>query len=222
MKTIIQQAIAKGQKGLSEYESKLIMKNSGIPIARQALAQSKTEALTLARQIGFPVVMKGCSDKYLHKTELGLVKLNLQNESEVSDAYDELTSKNLDLDGVLVTEMIAAEREFVIGLGRDVQFGPYVMFGIGGVYTEALNDVSFRLAPLRRFDAQEMIGEIKAQKLLDDFRGKPAVDREALSDILVRVGRLGAENEEIAEIDINPVILQNTRPVAVDALVVFR
>ena len=221
MKEIIKRAVAKKQTALSEYESKLVIAAAGIPIAKQGLALTRDEAIDLAGKIGYPVVMKGCSDKFTHKTEMGLVKVNITNDSEASAAYDSLTSKGLCMDGVLVAEMITGEREFVAGLARDPQFGPYVMFGLGGIYTEAFKDVSFRVAPLRTFDAQDMVTETYAHKLLGDFRGKPGVDRNLLTQILIRIGQLGLENEEIAEIDINPLILQGDTLFAADALVVL-
>jgi len=221
MKEILEKAIARKQKTLSEYESKQILEKASIAIARQGLAQTKKEAEELAEKIGYPLVLKGCSDTLTHKTEMGMVKLNVKDASELSFAYDELTSEDIEMDGVLVMEMISGDREFVIGLIRDPQFGPCVMFGLGGIFTEALEDVSFRVAPLEMFDAEDMISEIKAQKLLENFRGKPAVDRKALKDILVRVGQLGVENDEIAEIDINPIVICGEKPVAVDALIVL-
>jgi len=221
MNEIIKKAIARKQKALSEYESKLIIKEAGIPIARQGLAHTRNEATELAEKIGYPVVMKGCADTLTHKTEMGLVKLNINDASEALSAYDELTSKGIDMDGVLVMEMVFGDREFVMGLSRDPQFGPYVMFGLGGILTEALNDVSFRVAPLEMFDAEDMISEIKAQKLLGNFRGKPPVDQKELSELLIRVGQLGVENDEIAEIDINPIVFCGDKLVAVDALIVI-
>ena len=136
-------------------------------------------------------------------------------------AYDEITGKGLDLDGVLVQEMIKGDREFVIGLSRDPQFGPCVMFGIGGIFTEVIKDVSFRVAPLTELDAEEMIDEIRMRKLLDEFRGSPAVDRKQLVKALVGIGEIGYRHNEIAEIDINPLIISGNRPVVVDALVVL-
>ncbi len=214
-------ARARGQKILSEYDAKRVIAEAGLLINREKLARSRDEALMMAGEIGYPVVLKGSSHKAAHKTELGLVKLNLGNPDQVATAYDEITAKGLTLDGVLVCEMIAGEREFVLGLTRDPQFGPCVMFGVGGIFTEAIQDVSFRIAPITERDAEEMIDEIRLSKLLGAFRGKPAVDRRALVRALVGLGDLGARCDEIAEIDINPVIIRGDQPVAVDALVVL-
>jgi len=129
---------------------------------------------------------------------------------------------NGDKGAVLIQEMIKGKRELVVGLIRDPQFGPCVMFGLGGIFTEILKDVSFRLAPLEKRDALEMMGEIKAHKILDAVRGMEPVDRELLSKMLINVGKIGVENDAIKEIDINPVIISGSRPVAVDALVVLQ
>ena len=151
-----------------------------------------------------------------------MVKLNVGNSDEVVHVFDELMSKIKGLDGVLIQKMVKGSREFVIGLSRDPQFGPCVMFGLGGIFTEALKDVTFRVAPLSKEDALEMIDEIKTKKILGEFRGSPAVDREALAKALVGVGELGMKYDSIAEIDINPLIISGNKPVAVDALVVLR
>ena len=190
-------------------------------MTREHLARTREEALRCAEEIGYPVVLKGCSAGAAHKTEMGLVKLKLGGADEVGAAYDEITGKGIDLDGVLVQEMIRGDREFVIGMSRDPQFGPCVMFGIGGIFTEVIKDVTFRVAPLTELDAEEMIEEIRMKKLLGEFRGSPPVDRGALVKALVGVGELGYGNDDIAEIDINPVIIAEGRPVAVDALVVL-
>jgi len=221
MKEILQKAIDRGQKALSEYDSKRVVASAGVAITREGLAGSRSEAVTLAEGFGFPVVLKGCSSTLTHKTEMGMVKLNLGNSSDVARAYDKILEAGVELDGVLVQEMIKGDREFVIGLTRDPQFGPCVMFGLGGIFTEVLNDVSFRVAPISEIDALEMIEEIKTKKLLDEFRGSPAVDKTALVKALVGIGNLGVEYDQIAEIDINPVIISGDKPVAVDALIVL-
>ncbi len=219
---IISEAVARGQRALSEYESKIVVQFAGIAITKEGLAKSKNEAVSLAEKIGYPVVMKGCSDKLTHKTEMGMVKLNISSAQMAAVAYDDLAGKGVEMDGVLVQEMIKGSREFVIGFSRDINFGPCVMFGLGGIFTEALKDVAFRLAPLTATDAAEMIEEIKTRKLLKEFRGSPAVDMDALINALIGIGNLGAENNEIAEIDINPLIIAGSRPVAVDALVILK
>ena len=221
MKDILTSAIQKGQKALSEYDSKLVIQTAGITITREGLAKTKEEALDLAKNFGFPVVLKGCADTLTHKTELDMVKLNLQSDEEVIQAYDEINSAKVTLDGVLVQEMIKGNREFVMGLSRDPQFGPCVMFGMGGIYTEVMKDVSFRVAPLTRDDAAEMLEEIRMKELLDEFRGSPAVDRDALINALVELGNIGYAYDEIAEIDINPIIIAGNKPVVVDALVIL-
>ncbi len=222
MLEIIQKAIARGQKTLSEYESMLVIESAGVPVAAAALARSRKEAEQMAERIGYPVVMKGCSAELAHKTESGMVKLNIGNSEEAARVFDELTAKMKNLDGVLIEKMVQGSREFVIGLSRDPQFGPCVMFGLGGIFTEALKDVTFRVAPLSKEDALEMIDEIKTKKILGEFRGSPAVDREALAKALVGIGELGMSCASIAEIDINPLIICGDKPVAVDALVVLK
>jgi acetyl-CoA synthetase (ADP-forming) len=222
MLEIIQQAIARGQKTLSEYESRLVIESAGVFVAAAALAKTKDEAIEEAEKIGYPVVMKGCSPELAHKTEAGMVALNICSSEEVAQVFDELTGKIKNLDGVLIEKMVRGNREFVIGLSHDPQFGPCVMFGLGGIFTEALKDVTFRVAPLSMEDALEMIDEIKTKKLLGEFRGSPAVDRSALAKALVGVGDLGIKYDSIAEIDINPLIICGDKPVAVDALVILK
>ena len=222
MLDIIKKSVKEGRKTLSEYESRLVIESAGVLVAAAALTKTKEEAIQEAEKMGYPVVMKGCSAVLTHKTEAGMVALNISNAREAAQVFDELTNKAKNLDGVLVEKLIRGSREFVIGLSRDPSFGPCVMFGLGGVFTEALKDVTFRVAPLTKEDALEMIDEIKTKKLLGEFRGSPAVDREALAKALVGVGDLGIKNDSISEIDINPLIICGDKPVAVDALVVLK
>jgi acetyl-CoA synthetase (ADP-forming) len=218
---ILSKAVQNGQRALSEYESKQIIASANVPVTNEALVQSREEALNQASRIGFPVVLKGSGPALTHKTEMDMVRVNLKSEQDVARAYDELMGKGIHMEGILIQEMVKGNREFVIGLTRDPQFGPCVMFGIGGIFTEALKDVSFRVAPLTDDDAQEMIHEIKAAKLLDAFRGESAVDEDVLVKALVGIGELGMTHDEIAEIDINPLIVKEGKPVAVDALVIL-
>jgi acetyl-CoA synthetase (ADP-forming) len=222
MLEIIKRAMAQGQKTLSEYESRQVIESAGVFVAAAALVKTRDEAVGEAEKIGYPVVMKGCSAELAHKTEAGMVALNIDSAEEVAMVFDELTGKVNNLDGVLIEKMVRGNREFVIGLSRDPQFGPCVMFGLGGIFTEALKDVTFRVAPLSMEDALEMIDEIKTKILLGEFRGSPAVDRKALAKALIGVGELGIQYDSIAEIDINPLIICGDKPVAVDALVVLK
>jgi len=222
MLDIIEKALKNGQKTLSEYESRLVIESAGVPVVPAALVRTREEAICEAAKIDFPLVMKGCSAELAHKTEAGMVALNIGNIEEVAAVFEEFTDKAKNLDGVLIEKMVKGSREFVIGLSRDAQFGPCVMFGLGGIFTEALKDVTFRVAPLSKQDALEMIDEIKTKKLLGEFRGSPAVDREALARALVGVGDLGMKYDSIAEIDINPLIISGNQAVAVDALVVLK
>ena len=220
---IIEDAILRGKKTLSEFDSKKVLEAYFIPVTRESIAKSLTDAKRLAQEIGYPVVLKGSSSMLTHKTELDMVELNIKNEKALEDAYLSIEKRGgTKIDGILVQQMIKGDREFVAGLIRDHQLGPCVMFGLGGVLTEALQDVTFRVAPLEIEDALEMMTEIKAKKLLDHFRGKPAVNKDILANVLKNLGRIGLEIPEIAEIDINPLIIKDGIPVAVDALVVLK
>ena len=151
-----------------------------------------------------------------------MIKLDIRNEQETLTAFEEITDRmNSGNGAVLVQEMIKGSRELMVGLTRDPQFGPCVMFGLGGIFTEILEDVAFRLAPLEKRDALEMMAEIKGHKILEAIRGMDAVDKESLVNILINVGRIGIENERIKEIDINPLIVRGDNPLAVDALIIL-
>jgi len=220
---IIEDAYRRGDKALNEYESKRLLKAYGIPVTEERVALTVEEALEAAHAIGYPVALKGSSRTLTHKTEHGLVELGIQGDDALEKAFAAITERGAgQLDGILVQQMVKGDREFVAGLIRDPQFGPCVMFGLGGIFTEVLKDVTFRIAPLTTRDALEMMDEIKARKLLDEFRGKPAVNREVLAATLVNLGKIGLELDQVAEIDINPMIVHGDIPVAVDALVVLR
>ena len=221
---LIKIALDRGQKALSEYQSKQLLKAYGIPVTREELAQSADEAAATAARLGYPVVMKACSPDLMHKSEAGAVEIGLKNEAEVRAAYQRLVgATTLALEGILVQEMIRGNRELVLGLSRDAQFGPCVMFGLGGVLTEVINDTVFRVAPLEMIDAQEMMQELRAKAILDPFRGQAAADREVIGRSLMALGQIGMENEGVAEIDVNPMIIDPAgRVKAVDALVVLQ
>jgi len=221
---ILDKAFKEGRNTLSEYESKVILASYQIPVTREIMAESSDEVITAAHEIGYPVVMKGCAPDITHKTEKGLIRTDIRDDREALDTFNDIMAGMNGIKGAaaLVQEMIRGKRDLVVGLIRDPQFGPCVMFGLGGIFTEILKDVSFRLAPLEKRDALEMMGEIKAHKILDAIRGMDAVDREILSEMLINVGTIGMENDTIKEIDINPVIISGSRPIAVDALIVLQ
>jgi acyl-CoA synthetase (NDP forming) len=221
--SILEKAIREGRKTLSEYESKDFLKSCGIPVTRELLVHTREDCLKAAQTIGYPLVLKGCSPDLAHKTEKGLVWVDIRSEQEATRAFDDLTSRmEGNQEDILVQEMIKGPRELVAGMTRDPQFGPCVMFGLGGIFTEILKDIAFRVAPLERQDALDMTREIKAHKILGAVRGMPAADLDLLCDILVKVGEIGVENQSIQEIDINPLILSGAKPVAVDALIVLK
>jgi len=219
---IIEKALEEGRSTLSEYESKQVLAEYRIPVTKEALVDDINDLPKAAQEIGYPLVLKGCSSDILHKTEKGLIRVDIRNENEAIAAFEEIMA-NMDgnENAVLVQEMVKGQRELVIGLTRDAQFGPCVMFGLGGIFTEILKDISFRIAPLEKRDALDMMKDIKGYKILEAVRGMEAADLDALADILIKVGQIGMENEKVKEIDINPVIISGSKPVAVDALVVM-
>jgi len=219
---IIEKAVKSGQTMLSEYESKQVLAAYHIPVTREILVDDVKDLLSAIQEIGYPVVLKGCSQEIIHKTEKGLIQADIRNDKEARAAFKRIMTNMDDTEkAVLVQEMVKGSRELVVGLTRDAQFGPCVMFGLGGIFTEILKDISFRIAPLEKRDALEMMKEIKAHKILEAIRGMEAADLDALAEILINVGRIGIENEQVKEIDINPVIISGTRPIAVDALVIL-
>lgn len=219
---IIKEALARGQSSLSEYESKKILAACGIPVTREVLVKDTEGLVEAAHTIGYPLVLKGCSPNTAHKTEEGLVCMDIRNEEEALTAFHDITGR-MDRAGnaVLVQEMLPGKRELAAGMTRDPQFGPCVMFGLGGIFTEIIKDVSFRVAPLKKRDALEMMQEIRGRKILGAARGMAAVDLDLLADVLLAVGRIGLENDPVREIDINPLIIANSRPVAADALIIL-
>jgi acetyl-CoA synthetase (ADP-forming) len=219
---IIDTALNEGRSTLSEYEAKQVLASYGIPVTPEELVINTEDLSQAIHKIGYPLVMKGCAAEIAHKTERGLIRLDVRNEDEARTAFKEITAA---MDGaekaVLVQQMIKGKRELVVGLTRDPQFGPCVMFGLGGIFTEILEDTAFRVAPIEKRDAHEMMQEIKAHKILEAIRGMEPVDKDMLADILIAIGRLGIENEAVKEIDINPLIISRGKPMAVDALVVL-
>lgn len=207
---------------LPEDESKRLLGAYGIPFAREVGAADAGAAVAAADEIGYPVVAKLNGEGIAHKTERGLVRLNLADADAVRLAAEELLAAARPEDGavtVLVAPFLKANRELIAGIHRDPQFGPTVMVGIGGVLTEALADVAFRLAPFERVDAQDMLDQLRTQALLGEVRGEPAVDREAVEDVLLALATVATERDDVRSADLNPLLIVGGKPIAVDALV---
>jgi acetate---CoA ligase (ADP-forming) subunit beta len=217
--TAIDEALAKGQAALTEHAAAQFLSGHGIPVPRQALVPSADAAADAAARLGFPVVVKASGAALQHKTEVGGIALNLRSVEEVQRDGRRLLALP-GCDGLLVAEMVPGDREFACGLTRDPQFGPCVMFGLGGVLTEALADAVFRVAPVSRFDALEMLQQLRAVTLLGTFRGQAPANLDTLAGMLIALGEIGLRHPEVREIDLNPVkIRPDGTPVAVDALI---
>lgn len=207
---------------LSETDSKALLAAHGVPIAEERLAPDPEAAAAAASEIGFPVVAKLNGDAIAHKTERGLVRLGLADAEAVRRAAAELLDLARPEDGevqVLVAPMVRGNRELIAGLATDPQFGMTVMLGVGGVLAEAIGDVVLRMVPITEVDAREMIDDLATQALLGPFRGEPAVDRDALASVLLGLSAAAEADERIVSADLNPLIVSDGRPIAVDALV---
>lgn len=224
---IVSAARKEGRTYLTELESKQIMKQAGISTTEIRLGRTKEEAISLAREIGFPVALKIVSPDVLHKTDAGGVKLNLNNEEEVAEAFDSIISSTKEhqpqanIQGVAVQNMARPGTEVIIGMSKDPQFGPVLMFGLGGILVEVLKDVSFRIVPLTKRDAREMIREIKGYPILEGYRGLEPANIAVLEDMLLEVSNFVEQRPEIKEIDINPIFAYSDSAVAVDARVIL-
>ncbi len=220
---LIQKAMEQKKTVLSEHDSKEFLKRYGIPVAQEVQAYDQQGVLESIRSIGFPLVMKACQPGLSHKTEQDLVFVDIRSEQEAITAYESLMGDNPDQDrSVLVAEKILGQREVMAGLITDPQFGPCLMYGLGGIFTELLRDTVFRTVPITGRDAFDMMEEISCRKILEAFRGMPAVDKEKMKEVLLGLNQIGMEQEMIKEIDINPIILAHEGPKAVDALIVLK
>jgi acetate---CoA ligase (ADP-forming) subunit beta len=207
---------------LSEADSALLVARYGVPVVASRRVASPELAVVAASELGYPVVVKLNGERIAHKSERGLVRLGLLDAAAVEQAAAALLAAATPDDGavdLLVARMASSTRELVAGMSRDEHFGPCVMFGVGGVLTEALGDAVFRLAPLDASDAADMIDELRTQDLLGAFRGEPPVDREALVDVLLGLSRLACDEPDVAAVDLNPLLIDGGAPLAVDALV---
>jgi acyl-CoA synthetase (NDP forming) len=214
---LLQRALDQNQCSLSEYDSKCVLGAYGVRVIGEALAHDAAAAVNLAGTLGYPVAIKGCAPGLAHKSDLGLVRLNLANAMDVETATREALAAGMP--AVLVQRMAAGRREIIVGGARDAAFGAYVMLGVGGVAVEAVADVSFCLSPPDDRDVAEMVLELRGSRLFGAFRGEPPVSMQALAETLRAVGRIMDEHPCVSHIDINPLIVENGIPVAVDALI---
>ncbi len=215
--------IGESHHALSEYRSKKLLAEYGIPVTEELLVRHPADAVSAAEKIGYPVAMKACSPELMHKTEAGCIELGITSDDGLLSAYKRIKSSvTVELEGILVQEMVPGIRELILGLNREPQFGPCVMLGIGGVMTEIINDTVFRVAPFDLIEARDMVRELRSQAILNGFRGQLPVDLEIVCRCLVALGDIGLEHPQISEIDINPLkVNPDGRVMAVDALVVF-
>ncbi len=205
-----------------ECDSKRLLKICGIPVVEEKMVESATDALKAARKMGFPVVLKGLAKGQVHKTESGLVCLGIMTASALKTAYADLTKRMKGKGRMLLQRQMPIEYELIVGMVQDAQFGPCVMFGLGGIFSELQKDVVFAPAPLTASKARELIGCISGKKLLQGYRGRKPLDLKIMADILVNLGNLAAACPDIEQIDINPLVVSQGKPVAVDATVITK
>lgn len=216
-----------GRLILTEFESKKFLKQAGIPVIETRLARTLKESVLFSQKMGFPVALKIASPDIVHKSDSGGVRLSLNNGSEVRAAYREIMdgvqekNPSASIQGVSVQKMAKPGTEVIVGTSKDPQFGPVIMFGLGGIFVEVLKDVSFRIIPLGRKDALEMIEEIKGYPLLKGYRGKEPVDIPALTEIILKISKVMEEHPEIKELELNPIIAYKKGALAVDARIIL-
>ncbi len=227
-KEIFESIKRKRRNNLTELESRKVLKYYKIPLVKGEIIKSLEEAKKFVEKVGYPVVLKVVSRQIIHKTDVGGVILDIDNEKKLYQAYHEII-KNVEkkapkatIDGLFIQEMVKEGIEVIIGGKHDSTFGQTIAFGLGGIFVEVFEDVSFRVVPITREDAIEMMKEIKGYKILKGYRGKKPVDLEALTDILLKTSKMLEENPEIKELDINPVFALPNGAVAVDARIIIK
>ncbi len=224
---LIAKARNEGRTVLTEVEAKRLLSQAGIDVVETRLAASKEEAVSISKKLGFPVVLKIASPDIVHKSDAGGVKLGLENARAVGQAYDDIITATRQKHpkakvlGVAVQKMARPGVEVIVGMSKDDQFGPVLMFGLGGILVEVLKDVSFRLVPLARRDAAEMVREIKGYPLLEGYRGGEAVKISYLENLLLKVSDFVENNPEVRELDLNPIFAYSDGALAVDARVIL-
>jgi acetyl-CoA synthetase (ADP-forming) len=225
--SILAQVKKEGRKSLLETEAKTVCAAYGIPVTEFKLAKSEAEAARFAKDLGFPVVLKIVSPDVVHKSDVGGVAVGLKDEENVKNAVAQILKNVWKHDtkarivGVLVQEMAPPSTEVIVGAIKDPQFGPALMFGLGGIFVEVLKDVTFRIAPITRDEAHEMITEVKAYPLLRGYRNTPPADIEAIMKILLNTSRLIMEHQEIKELDLNPIMVYEKGAKTVDARIIL-
>jgi len=225
--TILNKVISEKRKYLFETEAKTVCMEYGIPVTRFRLAKNEADAVKLANEIGYPVVLKIVSPDIIHKSDVGGVIVNLKTAKEIHDGYKLILNNvkkhkpSAKIVGVLVQEMAPASTEVIVGAIKDPQFGPAIMFGLGGIFVEVLKDVTFRVAPITKEEAHEMITEVKAYPLLKGYRNTPPSDVDAIADILLSTSRLVMEHQEIKELDLNPIMIYEKGAKTVDARIIL-
>ena len=224
---IIDVARSEGRTILTEIEAKQVLEEAGVPVSPARLATTRDEAMQVAAQLGFPIVLKIVSPQITHKSDVGGVALNLTSADEVGAAFERVVASakqhvpDATIDGVAVQRMEKQGTEVIVGMTTDAQFGPVMMFGLGGVMVEILKDVAFRVVPINERDARQMIHEIKGFPLLEGYRGSDPADIEKLQALLMKVSSFIEQHPEIAELDLNPVFAYKDGAIAVDARIVL-
>lgn len=226
--SVLEQARREGRSLLNEVEAKRLLGEAGVPVVETVLATTPDEAKEQAERLGYPVVLKIVSPDISHKSDVGGVKVGLNSADEVTEAFGEIVANassavaDAKITGVAVQGMAPAGTEVIVGMTTDPQFGPVVMFGLGGILVEVLKDVVFRVVPLERRDADQMIDEIKGQAILNGVRGQPPADKAALRDAILGVSAFVEQHPEIQELDLNPMFVYPDGAVAVDARIAIR
>jgi acyl-CoA synthetase (NDP forming) len=216
-----------GRKNLLESEAKTVCMEYEIPVTTFKVAKNETEAVKFAEEIGYPVVLKIVSSDIVHKSDVGGVIINLKDAKAVQNAYKQIMEKvkkhkpKAKIIGILVQEMASSSTEVIVGATKDPQFGPAIMFGLGGIFVEVLKDVTFRIAPITEDESREMITEVRAYPLLKGYRNMPPADIDAIVKILLNTSRLVTEHEEIKELDLNPIMVYEKGAKTVDARIIL-
>jgi len=224
---IFKEAYKEGRKHLLETEAKTVCMKYGIPVTDFKVAKNEAEAVKFAEEIGYPAVLKIVSPDIIHKSDVGGVVVNLKTAKDVRDAYKQILKSvkkhkaDAKIVGILIQEMAPPSTEVIVGAIKDPQFGPAIMFGLGGIFVEVLKDVTFRVAPITEDEAREMITEVRAYPLLKGYRNQPPADTEAIIKILLNASRLVMEHQEIKELDLNPIMVYEKGAKTVDARIIL-